>query len=86
MIHETKRDLTLPYELFWPLPAHEKSNPDVEDYTSRMDVNSIVIYLKPKSMNAWEIHSDLVATLGTKVHGYSTVTRWLLEAQLNQFS
>jgi hypothetical protein len=37
-------------------------------------------------MNARGIHSDLVATLGTKVPGYSTGTRWLREAQLDQFS
>jgi hypothetical protein len=37
-------------------------------------------------MNTREGHSDLVATLGTKVLGYSTLTRWLHEAQLDQFS
>jgi hypothetical protein len=37
-------------------------------------------------MKAREIHSDLVATLGTKVLDYFTVTCWLREAQLNQFS
>jgi hypothetical protein len=51
-----------------------------------MDFNSIVLYLKAKGMNAREIHSYLVATFGTKVSGYSTVTRWLREAQLDQFS
>jgi hypothetical protein len=51
-----------------------------------MDFNSIVLYLKAKGMNTREIHSDLVATLGTKMLGYSTVTRWLREAQLDQFS
>jgi hypothetical protein len=51
-----------------------------------MDFNSIVLYLKANGMNAREIHSDLVATLGTKVLGSSTVTRWLREAQLDQFS
>jgi hypothetical protein len=86
MIHEIKHDLTLPRELFWPLFAHEKSNPEVENFTSGMDFNSIVLYLKTKGMNAREIHSDPVATLGTKVLGYSTVTRWLREVQLDQFS
>jgi hypothetical protein len=51
-----------------------------------MDFNSSVRYLKAKGMNAREIHSDLVATLGTKVLGYSTVTFWRREAQLDQFS
>ena len=51
-----------------------------------MDFNSIVLYLKAKGMNPKEIHSDLVATLGTKVLGYSTVTRWLREVQLEQSS
>jgi hypothetical protein len=51
-----------------------------------MDFNSIELCLKAKGMLAREIHSDLVATLGTKVLGYSTVTRWLREAQLDQFS
>jgi hypothetical protein len=51
-----------------------------------MDFNSIVVYLKAKGINAREIHSDLVATLGTKAPGYSTVRRWLREAQLDQFS
>jgi hypothetical protein len=51
-----------------------------------MDFNSIVLYLKAKGMNGREIHSDLVATLGMKVPGYSTVARWLREAQLDQFS
>jgi MoxR-like ATPase len=45
-----------------------------------------VLYLKAKGMKAKEIHSDPVATLGTKVPGYSTVTSWLREAQLDQFS
>jgi hypothetical protein len=36
-----------------------------------MDFNSIVLYLKANGMNAREIHSDLVATLGTKVPGSS---------------
>jgi hypothetical protein len=53
--------------LFWALFAHEKSNPDVENFTSGMDFNSIVLYLKAKGMNAKEIHSDLIATLGTKM-------------------
>jgi MoxR-like ATPase len=51
-----------------------------------MDFNSIVLSLKAKGMNAREIQSDLVATLGTKAPGYPTVTRWLREAQLDQFS
>jgi uncharacterized membrane protein len=51
-----------------------------------MNFNSIVLYLKAKAMNSREIHSDLVATLGTKVLGCSTVTRWLREAQLDLFS
>jgi hypothetical protein len=42
-----------------------------------MDFNSIVLYLKATGMNVREIHSDLVATLGTKVSGYSTAARWL---------
>jgi hypothetical protein len=86
MIHSTKHDLTLPYDLFWPLLTHEKSNLDIEDFTSGMNFKSIVLYLKANGMNAMEIHSDLVATLGMKVFGYSTVTRWLREAQLDQFS
>jgi hypothetical protein len=86
MIHETKHDLMFPCDLFSPLLAQEKSNPDVEDFTSGMDFNWIVLYLKAKGMNAREIHSDLAATLGTKVPGYSTVMRWLREAQLDQFS
>jgi hypothetical protein len=48
-----------------------------------MDFNSIVLYLKARRMNAREIHSDLVATLGGKGPGYSTVTHWLRETQLD---
>jgi hypothetical protein len=51
-----------------------------------MDLDSIMLYLKAKGMNAREIHNDLIATLGTKVPSYSTVTRWPREAQLGQFS
>jgi MoxR-like ATPase len=51
-----------------------------------MDFNSIVLYLQTKAMTAWEIHSNLVATLGMKVFDYSTLTRWLYEAQLDRFS
>jgi hypothetical protein len=51
-----------------------------------MDFNSIVLYLKAKGMNARKIHNHRIATLGTKVVGYSTVRRWLREAQLVQFS
>jgi hypothetical protein len=72
--------------LFWTLLAHEKSNLDVENFTSGMDFNSIVLNLKAKGMNAREIHSDLVATLSTKVLSYSTMTRWLREVQLEQSS
>jgi hypothetical protein len=86
MIHDPKHDLTFPCELFWPFLAHEKSNSDIESFTSGMDFNSIVLYLKAKGMNASEIQSDLVDTLGTKVAGYSSVTRWLREAEPNQFS
>jgi hypothetical protein len=86
MIHETKHDLMFPCDLFSPLLAQEKSKPDVEDFTSGMDFNWIVLYLKAKGMNARQIHNDLIATLGTKVPSYSTVTRWLCEAQLDQFS
>jgi hypothetical protein len=86
MIPDTKHDLTLPCELFWPLLAHEKSNPDLENSISGMDFNSIVLSLKAKGMNAREIHSDPVATLGTKLPVYSSVTRWLREMQLDQFS
>jgi hypothetical protein len=86
MIHETKHDLTLPCDLFSPLLALEKSNSEVEDFTSGMRFKSIVLHLKAKGMNAREIHNDLRATLGTKVLGYFTVTRWLREAQLDQFS
>jgi hypothetical protein len=51
-----------------------------------MDFKSIVLYLKAKGMNAREIHSDLVATVGTKGSDYSTVRRWPREAQLDQIS
>jgi MoxR-like ATPase len=51
-----------------------------------MDFNSIVLYLKTKAIKAREIHSNLVATLSVKVFDYSTLTRWLHEAQLERFS
>jgi DNA-binding transcriptional ArsR family regulator len=51
-----------------------------------MDFNLMVLYLKAKGMNVREIHSDLGATLGTKVLDYSTVTHWLREVQLDEFS
>jgi hypothetical protein len=51
-----------------------------------MDFKSIVLSPKAKGMNAREIHSDLVPTLGTNILGYSTVTRRLRQAQLDQFS
>jgi hypothetical protein len=86
MIHETKHDLPFPRELFWPLLAHEKTNPDDENFTSGMDFNPIVLYHKAKGIHASENISDLVAILGTKVLGYSTVTRWLRKVQLDQFS
>jgi hypothetical protein len=71
MIHSTKYDRALPSEFFRPLLARQNSNPDVENVTSGMDFNSIVLYLKAKGVNARKIPSDLVATLGTKVPGYS---------------
>jgi hypothetical protein len=86
MIHETKHDLTLPCDLFSSLLAHEKSNPDIEDFTSGIGFNSIVVYLKATGMNAKEVRNDPIATLGTKVRGDSTMTRWLREAPLDQFS
>jgi hypothetical protein len=86
MIHETKHDLTLPCDLFSPLRPREKSNRDVDDLTSGMDFNSIVLDLKAKGMNAREIHTDLISMLVTQVLGYSTVVHWLREAQLDQFS
>jgi hypothetical protein len=45
-----------------------------------------VIDLKATGMNTREIHSDLVATLATKVLGYSTLMHWLRQAQPDQFS
>jgi hypothetical protein len=39
VIHRTKQNLTLACAWFSPLLAHEKSNPDVEDFTSGMDFN-----------------------------------------------
>jgi hypothetical protein len=51
-----------------------------------MDFSSIVLDLKANGMNAREIQNDLRASFGTKVLGYSTLTRWLREAQLDQFS
>jgi hypothetical protein len=72
--------------LFSPLLANEKSTLDVEDFTSGMDFNSLVLYLKAKGMNAREIDNDLIVTLGMNVPGYSSVTRWLRQARLDQFS
>jgi MoxR-like ATPase len=43
-------------------------------------------FSKAKGINARAIHNDLIATLGMKLRGYSTVTRWLREAQLDQFA
>jgi hypothetical protein len=86
MIHDTKHDLTLLCELFWPLLAHEKSNPDVEKLTSGMEFDSIVFYLKVKGMNSRDIQNDLVARPSTMVLGYSAVVSWLPEAQMDQFS
>jgi hypothetical protein len=62
--------------LFSLILAHEKSNLDVENVTSGMDFNSIVLSLKAKGMNAREIHSDLVATLGTKVLASRCWKKW----------
>jgi hypothetical protein len=45
-----------------------------------------VLYLKANGMNARKIRSNLVATLGTKVLGYSTVAPCLREVQLDPFS
>jgi hypothetical protein len=73
IIHLTSHDLTFPCDLFSPLLAHEKANPDLEDFTSGTNFNSIVLDLKVKGMNAREIHSDLISTLGMKVTGYSTL-------------
>jgi hypothetical protein len=71
--------------LLSPLLAHEKSSPDFEDFTSGMDVNSIVLSLKAKGMNAREIHNDVLATLGNMVLGHSTVSRRVRKAQVDQF-
>jgi MoxR-like ATPase len=51
-----------------------------------MDFNSVVLSLKTKGMNTREIQNDRITTPSMKIPGYSTVTRWLREAQLDQFS
>jgi hypothetical protein len=72
--------------LLSPLLAHENSKPDVEEFTSGMHFNSIVLYVPAKGMNAREIHNDVTATFDTKASVYFTVMRGLREAQLDQFS
>jgi hypothetical protein len=46
-----------------------------------MDQKSIVLYLNRKSGMTQVIHDDLVATLGEAAIAYSTVTKYLREAQ-----
>jgi hypothetical protein len=46
-----------------------------------MDQKSIVLYLNRKGWMARVIHDDLVATLGDEAIAYSTVTKYLREAQ-----
>jgi hypothetical protein len=46
-----------------------------------MDQRSIVFYLNTKGWMARVIHDDLVATLGEEAIAYSTVTKYLREAQ-----
>jgi hypothetical protein len=41
----------------------------------------IVVYLSLKGMSAREIHDDIVATIGPDTASYSSVTRYLREAQ-----
>jgi hypothetical protein len=46
-----------------------------------MDQRSIVLYLNRKGLMARVIHDDLVAMLGEEAIAYSTVTKYLCEAQ-----
>jgi hypothetical protein len=46
-----------------------------------MTQRPIVAYLSLKGMSAREIHDDIVATLGPDAVSYSSVTRYLGEAQ-----
>jgi hypothetical protein len=85
MIHETKHDLILPCDLFLSLLVHGKSKPGVEDFTSRIDFKSIVLYLKAKGMNDRAIHNAPIAMIDMKMHGYSIVMGWFRETQLDQF-
>jgi transposase len=46
-----------------------------------MTQRPIVTYLSLKGMSAREIHDDILATLGPNAVSYSSVTRYLREAQ-----
>jgi hypothetical protein len=46
-----------------------------------MTSRPIAVYLSLKGMSAREIHDDIVATLGPDVVSYTSVTRYLGEAQ-----
>jgi hypothetical protein len=48
----------------------------------KMTQRPIVAYLSLKGMSAHELHDDIVATLGPDAVLYSSVTRYLREAQL----
>jgi hypothetical protein len=47
----------------------------------KMTQRPIVVYLSLKGMSAREIHDDIVAALGPDAVSYSSVTRYLREAQ-----
>jgi hypothetical protein len=51
-----------------------------------MNLRSIVLYLRLKSMNGRETSDDLVTTLLNDAPGYSTVTQWLRQERLPRFS
>jgi hypothetical protein len=48
-----------------------------------MDPKSIVLYFHRKSWTAQDRHDDLVATLYEEAIAYSTMTKYLHEAQIN---
>jgi hypothetical protein len=48
-----------------------------------MTQRPIIAYLSLKEMPAREIHDDIVATLGPGALSYSSVTRYLREAQFH---
>jgi hypothetical protein len=86
MIYLSKQNFTLPRNVLEPFLRHKELEKYVSDFTTGMDLRSIVFYLKINDIKSYAIYDDLVTTLHDDALEYSTKALWLRQERLTRFS